>query len=357
MINWFLNERLEGLKSSPSTLKLNYRAIPVTLFNADDEGMKGFNKVVDFVIANYDKLNKINRTKSGGISIKIENINWPAYDIRNLGSCIELTLIACGRCYRVQFRADYRKEAKDGISGSKAWKELKERLAKTNVNLDDYKLEEEEAKTVKKSIPKAKIKLFEGRENRLYKHAHHIDIHSAYMGAIAEKWPEMRPAIESIYEERKVNPICKGILTHSFGYAQSACVGYAWSHLSKEAIEATNAKLEDLYQRLVDAKYLILGFNTDGIWYVGPEPYHGKGEGRELGQWQNDIIDVEIMFKSIGLYIYKDKEGYHTKARGKYRYELIKPRDKWTFEDLNKIKGGPIKYGVNEDGYIIKVEE
>lgn len=331
-------ELAKKFKYSKIVRDLNYLKIPCNIIPINDEGMVLFNSIIE-EIEKVDYYKQIVRTQSGGISIKKENFH-PMYDIRSLKSCVEITLIDV-YCFRFQFRLDFTQEEKEDISGRTAFSTFCKRLLEHGVDIKDYILYN--GKEIKDLFPKPKCELLPNRDHRFYRHAHHIDIHSAYMSGIAEEFPEFYDTINDIYKARKKDPVNKGILTHTWGFLQSSIVQYKWAHLSLAGIRNTIKKLDDLTKRLLDNNNFILAYNTDGIWYVG-DVYHGEGEGNQLGQWSNDHIDCTIYFNSIGCYGFIENGKTEIKARGKYALDKVKNRDEWVLDDLIYNLGESISY-------------
>ena len=158
------------------------------------------------------------------------------------------------------------------------------------------------------------------------------------MAGIASAFPALHDPIEYIYNRRKEpgkSSIYKAILTHSFGYMQSeySPVYYQLSHLSKSAMVWCRNQIIDLTKRLNQSGRKVLMRNTDGIWYQG-DIYHSDGEGKQLGQWENDHINCKYRAKSKGIYEYIADGVYTVVARGRYELDKVKPRDKWQWGDI-----------------------
>lgn len=321
------------------TLSINYHDIPVNIIPVTENGMALFNREVESVRASGAK--ELTRSRSGGFKYGIKYFKPPMYDVRALGSCVELTVVAMEGCYRVQFRQDFTKTEKDIYSGSTSFKIFRNELKKDGIYIETYAIMDGEA--VKATIPAPKISL--ECAPGVYEHVHHIDIHSAYMGAIAEAFPTLRKTIERIYSQRKYNPKMKAVLTHTFGYMQSKMIRYKYAHISKEAIVGTIAKLEKLGAELQRTGRRILAYNTDGIWYVG-NVYHGDGEGAELGQWVNDHENCRVKFVSIGTYGYEENGKFKPVVRARRALDKVKPREEWTMDDLDNL-GAEEVYALN----------
>lgn len=347
-INW------SKYKSSPPTRKINKMLIPVNNINFSDEGIAEFNAIYCY----FDKLEKDGlyqrfvETRSGGISVKLENIRGFRW-LHKIGKTFHEIIVKhpeTARLYR--FMIGYAKtngEQKD-ITGRTAFIHLKKELEKDNVNLDDYSIENGEE--VKKTFPKIKIKCL-GVPGRTYGNCHHIDLNSSFAAGMMEFLPALKPTITRIYEGRKIDPLNKAVLNMSYGFMQSSLVGYRFAHISKAGVDRNNKVLDELSLKLNQNGYRILGYNTDGIWYQSvenPEPYHDEGEGSLIGQWKNDHTHCTLRYKSDGCYEFIEDNKYYPVFRGTSSYEKIKPKEEWVWGDI--FNGATINYVfVNGEGF------
>ena len=345
----------------PFSTALNFLDIPITRFDTDEEGMKEWNAVVGLVVRYNEQeeiYHELIRTPSGGISMAVENFGqFPGWDVLEFSnSMVELTLIDQDGCWRFQFRHKLQK-GKD-ISGRTAYLKLEEVCKKFNVDIRSLMLPDMEAGlAVKKTIEKPRIDMRPEILNITFSNANHIDIHSAHMAGVAFAFPQLREPIQHCYDNRKRYAIYKHILTHAWGYFQSkfSPVYYRLSHLSKAGLDYTNSVVDDLTVRLEEAGRMVLGHNTDGIWYAG-EPYHGAGEGSDLGQWQNDVVNARFRARSKGSYEYIDADGsYHPIVRGKTKLDEVMKRDEWQWGDIYNYGTIPVFY-LREDKLIEKSE-
>jgi hypothetical protein len=129
--------------------------------------------------------------------------------------------------------------------------------------------------------------------------------------------------------------------------------GAAWAHISRDGIKDTNDRLKEITKRLVAAGRVPLCYNTDGVWYLG-EVYHGEGEGKNMGEWENDHINCKIRFKSRGAYEYIENDVYHPVIRGVSSYERVKPKKDWEWGDI--YQGIINEYSWDEDLGVYKIE-
>lgn len=345
-----MNKILNKYKGIDITFDLNYAKIPCNIIPMSPEGVNEFNKIVEYL--HNEEYNKITRSYSGGISISLANFMPPMYDVRQLKSCIEITIVDI-KCYRIQFRTQFSEMGKTAISGKTAFLTFEKELRDTGIKISDYAINN--GMEIKKSIPKQKRELNDDYEKMIIDNVHHIDFHSAYMSGVAISFPEFYPAIKKIYDKRKIDPICKGVLTNSWGYMQSEIIKAKYAHISKCGIEWTNKKLGELARKIIANKGKIIAFNADGVWYRG-DIYHGEDEGPNLGQWENDYTNCSVYFDSIASYYIIMEDGTtKVRASGKYNLDKIKPREDWTLDDfLNR--GNSIMYSYNSQDERISIK-
>jgi len=337
------------MKKAKLTLKPNAKLIPVTQFSFTNDSIELANSIIKKCKRN--KYNRIIRSPSGGISYKTK---FPAFDIRNTKALIEITVLDKNGMFRLQLRnltEEHLEQAKPGWQCFQIFKKL---CNEYNIDLDDYIINN--GSEVKKEIEKYIIKLERDSVAGKTFTAHHIDFHSAFPSALIETHPEFKDVITKLYNERKTNPLYKLVLNSTIGYMQSEpCCKAKWANLSRDAINRNNQKLNELAARLRKAGRTILAFNTDGIWYAG-DVYHGKGEGSNLTEWSNDHINCKVRFKSAGSYEYMENDIYTPVVRGHTKLDDIKPRTEWNWGDIYKIEATPVKYAINDEEIIVKLE-
>ena len=327
----------------PNKLKIPLNIIPMT-----DEGVDEFNTIIDYI--HTLELTHTPLSYSGGISTrKYEHIN--TYRVIDHNSSVEIILLYDTYNFRWEFRRDYKKD-NDGISGRAAFTQFKKVCQEFGIDIDSFRVSSNEGQKIKTTIPRAILDVDKKILDSTWDNVHHIDIHSAYMAGIADTFPLLYKPIEYIYNRRKEpgkSSMYKAILTHSFGYMQSeySPVYYQLSHLSKSAMVWCRNQIIDLTKRLNQSGRKVLMRNTDGIWYQG-DIYHGKGEGKQLGQWENDHINCTYRAKSVGCYEYVENGIYTPVARGKYELDKIKPREEWEWGDIY-YTGQAIQYYYNPE--------
>ena len=339
---------LLSAKGIPILRHANKLKLPVYVVNVSEEGAREINEYYDELLtSNY---NKIVRTKSNGISISKINFRPPMWDVRYSRACLEITVIGASRMLRIQFRQNTALDAdKTGeerqIYGRQAFNAFKKELLKDGIDLDDYAIDN--GADVKKTIPKYLIreadKFVCGKE-RTWQGCHHIDFHNSFPAGLVNTHPEFGKTIARLYESRKTNPINKAILNYSIGFFQSLDGCQAkWAHLSKDAIADNNDRVLELSQRITDAGRRVLLWNTDGIWYQG-EIYHGEGEGKNLGEWENDHINCQFRAKSRGAYEFIEDGKYYPVLRGHTKLDKAKPRDTWEWGDIFNLDAEVINF-------------
>ena len=245
---------------------------------------------------------------------------------------------------------------KKPMTGYRGYQLLAKEFAKDNVLLPNYA--EPNGEKIKETIEKPMIDVDEDILSFTIEGANHLDFHSAYPGALAECYPEMRPTIERIFKQRKENPELKIALDAGIGYFQSEyckimdCGPYSLARLAQKALNRNKEKMVELTERMEKLGYQILAHNTDGIWYTGGI-YHGGGEGPNVGEWENDHINTTIRFKSRGAYEYIENGVYHPVVRGRTRLDDKKPRETWEWGDIFNY-GFIYKYALNTNTHKIE---
>lgn len=346
-----MKEYLMGLRHSPFKTKVNMKWVPITTFRVSEEGIQKFNEIYLWLLTNVK--NKIVRTKSGGISYNKVNFKPPMWDLSQGNTWVGITYIDFDGIWRIQFRFEAtEKEQKKQQYGAQSFRAFKKKCAAGGINLDKYTIDNGEE--VKMEIERPFIKLANfGIKDLIFENVHHIDFHNSYPAGLVNTHPEFKEVITELYEKRKQNEIYKAILNHSIGYMQSVkCCGAKWAHLSRDAINDNNKRIRELAERLKKAGKTILSYNTDGIWYMG-DVFHGEGEGKGLGQWENDHIDCTFRAKSAGSYEYIEDGVYNPVVRGHTKLDEKKPREKWEWGDIYQPDAQVDCY-VWIDGYGIK---
>ena len=335
-------------KGIPILRHVNKLKMPVHVINISEEGAHQMNVYYHALLkSNY---NTIVRTKKFAISISKGNFRPPMWDVRYSRSCLEITIVGEERMLRIQFRQNNALDAdKSGeerkIYGRQAVNAFRKELEKDGIDLDDYIIDN--GVEVKKTIPKYIIREADRNvcgKDIVWEGCHHIDFHNSFPAGLCNTHPEFRPTVERLYLTRKTKPINKAILNYSIGFFQSidGC-GAQWAHLSKDAIKDNNDRLWELSQRLTDAGRKVLLWNTDGVWYQG-DIYHGDGEGKNLGEWENDHVNCKFRAKSRGAYEFVEDGKYYPVLRGHTKLDKQKSRDQWEWGDIFNLDAEVIEF-------------
>lgn len=342
-------------RGAPITLKTNKILVPVYALDNTEKGAHEFN--IYYQEAIQTKWNAIVRTKSKGISVSRKAFRPPMWDVSYSSACIEMTIIT-NKMLRIQFRQTtsvLKEENEKQIYGRQAFVEFKKELLKDGIDLNRYAIDN--GAEVKKTIPRYLIQL----EKEIYKdlvfeNCHHVDFHSSFPAGLANTHPEFAATMNRLYEQRKEREINKAILNYSIGFCQSIDNTEArWAHLSRDAIKDNNDRIEELAQRLKKAGRLVISYNTDGIWYQG-EIYHGAGEGKKLGDWENDHINCKFRAKSAGAYEFIEDGKYYPVIRGRTNYDLIRPREDWEWGDIYRKEAKTLLFFWEEGRGIINTK-
>lgn len=326
----------------PILRKVNKIKIPVYRINITEEGAHEFNSY--YAEIKETGYNKIVRTPSGGVSIDKRNFRPPMWDVLYSRSCLEMTIIAYGYMLRIQFRhcinlldADEEEHGKKRkMYGRQAIARFKQELLKDGFDLDTYAIENGEE--VKKTIPSPIIRLAKKGitgKDVILENCHHLDFHNSFPAGLVNTHPEFGRTVRRLYDRRKTNATYKAVLNLTVGYFHTLKDGNAarWAHLAKDAIADNNDRLMEISQRLAENDRRVLLWNTDGVWYQG-EIFHGEGEGKALGEWENDHVNCRLRIKSAGAYEFIEDGKYYPVLRGYTKLDEALPRTEWEWGDI-----------------------
>lgn len=347
-IKAFISARIAGKKQLKA---FNQYSMNPIQYGLNIESAELYNEILDYL--KKADLNIIKRTKSGAIAKGPKNTlhNSYAYDVIRTARGVRLTVILGTDTYVLSVGKG--KVDKVGeIYPTQAFEAFEEKCEEFGIDLDSYKITN--GAEVKETIesPMIHMNFIQTEDDEPLTNVHHIDFHNSYPAGLANTHPEFRPVIEYFYNERKVNPVNKAVLNYTIGKMQSLKWQdtAAWAHLAKDAIEDNNFRVLMLSMTLELTGRKVIGHNTDGIWYQGPI-YHGDGEGKGLGQWENDHINCTFRAKSHGAYEFIENGTYYAVVRGTTPLDSIKPdRSTWEWGDI--YKGDAIKFTFDDEGYI-----
>lgn len=336
---------LEEFKSCKikDVVNLNYLKIPVNRIDVDK-----YNELVDWCLSQEDLKKGIERTRSGGISLKQDFMNhWDSTPrITRNGNCIgaELLIIICRVkgakidffCGRFQI-GTYQgtKESEKHICGRQAYYEFKKILEKNNLDLEKYMLPtREDGLRIKKTIQNPMIDIAVGAlPDVTYHNAWHYDLNSSYASGIKDVVPEFEPIIQKLYDERHSKSINKDILNMTIGFFQSSLVDYRLSHITKHCIENNNEKLSNKAIELIRKGCKILLYNTDGFWFIPAEGLELESSSK-LGEFKLDHRKCDLRIKSKGAYEFIENGIYFPVVRGQCEMDHLKSRTEWKWGDI-----------------------
>ena len=346
----FIDSKLTGIWQGPSSNQ--YAAIPCYL-SPEPGNEKLFNEIYCYL--KDTDLNTIIRTKSGGIAtnLRVLTHNNYSWDLQKSSIGAMITIILGGYIYVIKF-GNYKTKNEPEIFPNQAFNKFSDKCLEYGIDLEDYKITN--GPEVKATIESPLIEMIEHHDENHpgLTNVHHIDFHNSYPAGLANTHPEFRPIIEEFYALRDIDDMYKAVLNYTIGWMQSNKNNRKaeWAHLSRDAIADNNRRIEHLACILEFSGRKIIGFNTDGIWYQG-EIYHGPGEGKKLGEWENDYINCTLRAKSDGSYEYigydvkKQIIRYRPVVRGQTTLESTKDRKDWQWGDIYKT--GIIGWKFDED--------
>lgn len=335
-IKTFIESRLSGVFQGAVLNQYNTRPL---MLDPTPENAEIFNELYKYIIST--DLNILERTSSGGIRKGPRYLkNYYAYDIRKSSLGIMLTISLDGYLRVVKFGIFKGKEA-PAVYPIEAFKRFSEKCLEFGIDLEDYAIDNGEE--VRDNTETVFIDMNPELLGKELTNVHHIDFHSSFPAGLANTHPEFRPVMEYYYNNRhsedpQLKAVAKFIMNAGIGFMCTDKFGFhrKLAHLRKDAVEDNNRRIEDLRLRLIMNGDIIVGHNTDGIWYKGPI-YHGPGEGPNLGDWSNDHINCKFRAKSDGAYEYIENGVYKAVVRGQTSYDAIEPdRTKWQWGDIFK---------------------
>lgn len=319
--------------------------MPYTNLPMNDSSIRFLNTIYS-AFSSISSFSRKEIAPKGGLSIKGINLLFPYFWIKNIErGFLDKTIVSFDLYVYIDFRlyafACGKGRNEVTKTGGIAIQKLLKCAKEVNFDLTKYRVEngEEIKKTIAHPLIACKYPIlpFEfGAVNEVC----HIDLNESYRSRIVEKIPEFKTLFDEVDKEYPDHKINKDIINFSIGMFQSKYMDYNYSNISKIAIDGTKRKIEELSDDLIKAGYLILAYNTDGIWYRRasngvPMVYHAKGEGAKPGQWKNDYTNcLFVPLSSGGNWCvikgkHYGKEGFWKALRGNYSYTAIKPYEEW----------------------------
>lgn len=359
MKKWRIKNLLK-LRRAEWTRRPNHLLIPVTRLTFNDEEIAIFNRIYKELISVQEFYTEIKRTPSGGIS----NNELPSnmvfrYDVIKKPYGVEITIINPDGMVRVQItRGKKSSEMNAGVlSGHQAYYKFLKFAKEFNIDMAIYEVDRDTGLLQHLATEKPLISL---ECERIYKdkeidNVNHIDFHSSYPAGLANTHPEFRPLIQKLFDGRKKNPVYKDILNFCIGYMHSNFCKYKYAALAKDAIKDSNDRVRKVAEAVLRSGRAIILFNTDGFWYKGT-PYHGEGEGDNLGEWYNDHVNCKFRAKSKGAYEYIENYHYKPVVRGYTNLDNIKNRGEWSWGDIYQPEAEVTQYEFIEGEGVVKLE-
>lgn len=281
--------------------------------------------------------------------------NTYAWDVKYTHTVARITVLIGNDAWCIKCGNGFKKDEKnpDELSGSRAFQIFKRLCKKHDVDLKKYEIKN--GKEVKNEIESPLIHMNDEYIMTVHKHVHHLDFNSSYPTGLVITHPEFYPVIKELYDKRKSDPVSKQVLNLSIGFMQSlhGC-GAKYATLARDAIKDNNYRLRYMANELINHGYKIVGYNTDGIWYEGENPYWAETCGNELGQWKNDHVNCTFRAKSDGAYEFIEGGKYTPVYRGFTTYERVKDRKDWQWGDI--FKAEIVTYEFDEEKGFINYE-
>lgn len=263
-------------------------------------------------------------------------------------------------CKLYGFKVGYIGAPESNLSGNRAFEIFRRMAREQGVDMDTYAVDKETGLKIKEEINPPLIDTINNGYMSAYPiwsldctltvfplihHVHHLDLFQAYPSMIIAKHPELQKVFDAIrvkYPHYKA----KMISNLAIGYFQSEYCQYKYAGLSKDAVNGTRDRILSLSSKMKEQGFLIIGYNTDGIFYTAKDGsdrvYQDNDLGpNEWGKYINDYIDCDFIPRGCNWIIPKGskmgKEGFYFAMRGYYGYEAIKPRTEWTtLEDISQ---------------------
>lgn len=329
----------------------NIRRVPITVINPYTE-LDRANEVIEYIENNFEE-HKFRRTKKNYISKHLGN--WGNYyEYSRCSSCIEFVIhsIQLGWCV-LQFRMIELDGKKQDIFGSQALGALYRLIPELKNEVCENIQENEEAQQQARIyynielFPGAFEGIPEGREQycgKTLQHVYSLDFRSAFFSALAEIRPQWRERLEEWDAKRKTEENIKQYMNLAIGAMTNAKitkglfgVEKALSKLRLEILSHHARKFHQLIAELKRRGAIILNLRTDSIKFIGNEEMFKDlpWEGTKLGTWKREFSDCQYRQFSTGKYQWIDENGKnHIKLNGKTKLDNVKPREEWTWDDL-----------------------
>ena len=325
--------------------------------------------VVHSILQEIDKINKLYTllydsdlytmliTKSGAISKYTPGMAYGAWNFekiitkKGVFKGIKLRVYIKKTLFILVFGAINPKDST--LTGKSCYNKFLKACEVENIDLKKY--ESDKGKEIKETIESPIISFDSNYTHKVYENVNHIDIKSAWGSGVAMTYPEFMPVVEKLYKKDKL------VMNLALGYCQSEYIDYKLSILAKTGIEWCNNKIKEKVKQIREQNFIVLGINTDGIWYKDNTNqnrlYTDNEENTGFGGWRTDHKNCKLFAYSDGQYWFEEDGKFNVRARGFYAYETIKPRELWNREDFDKAMSNQaiIEFDYKK-GFIIKGE-
>lgn len=333
--------------------KLPYKTIDMSSRTLTKENIDTLNYYINEL--NNDELFKpLRRTKSGGICVEKDFLhsNPFQFDVISSTSKHIITVVSPEVSFKVYVGFVSEKKNNSKKDGRTPSRRLIKACEDAGIDISKYANSKDDGAVAAKMIHKPDVRTVEAEIDKIYVgNIHHIDFHKFYPSGIVLLHPEFRKPFEVLRKKKD-----KEALDIGTRYLASKFASYQYAVLVKDGINFMYQRFYEVEDALKKSGRTILANNTDGIWYQG-EIYHGKYEGADFGEWENDYIDVkQIRFASTGLgkYEFITKEGvYVPRFKGQSTFEREKSRMEWEWGDIYKGSAVKIVYNYKDNKFVI----
>lgn len=333
--------------------KLPYKTIDMSSRTMTKENIDTINYFIGELCANKC-FKQIKRTRSGGICIEKDwlHSNPFQFDVISSTSKHVITVVSPDVSFKVYVGFVSEKKNNSHKDGRTPSRRLIKAVEDAGIDFSKYANSKEDGALAAKMIHKPEVCIVDAVVDEIYVgNIHHLDFHKFYPSGIVALHPEFKKPFEILKKKQD-----KEALDIGTRFLASRYAGYQYAVLVKDGINYMYERFNEVAADLKNSGRKVLAKNTDGIWYQG-ELYHGKYEGADFGEWENDYIDVkQIRFASAGLgkYEFITKEGvYVPRFKGQSTFEREKNRLEWQWGDIYKGSAIKIVYNHKDNKFVI----
>lgn len=335
----------------PDGLKIDLWDMPKKTIHISE--YKEFNELYQNILCRIPRVHEgIDRTNRGTIRVgRGRNLELhECFDIKVNKGCgkVVFTVLLWTGSFQLTIANTFTEEELEAeITGGIAWREFLKILATFGISIEDFAITngKEIADTI---VMPYRGAAWEGVYGSTFYDVFHIDINSAYMAGVAKKYPELAPAIYSLYdkrrllkeipdylktpEEKRLNLMIKAILNMTYGYMRSEWVDWKYAHIAKEGVEYCKKKIVELRENLENHGCSVIFYSVDAVWGIGDISWFESSN--EIGECKLDMIVEQFSARSAEAYEYIYKGKYKPKVCGLTTLDKIKPRSQWEWGDI-----------------------